>query len=314
MPAMSESAAAHRAGLPAILAAVLIWGTMPFVIQVAARSMPAGELVALRLTAVGVLLALALGPRRLARAIRRKLGLFLVLAVVGFTLPHLCYVYALQLRVPIPTLTFITNSYPAMCIPLAVVFLRERPSRLHIVGACSALAGLYLLAGAELQVGGAWLGIACALVAALGWALAGVAGKRVTASLAPLEIVAGRHLLAGLFAAPLMLAEGATLQGIDAAAWLAVVALVVMSLLSFYCYYRGLARTSLSTTALLESFTPVVTLGFSVVLTGQGLTGISLLGAGLALVGAALASLAPAPSPLPLADSRERPPAVPGSP
>ncbi len=276
-------------GLVSIMAAVLIWGTIPFVLDAALTSLNPAAVVSVRMLVAGAIMTAIVGPRRLGQAIRQNLRFFLVLSLFGFALPSLMYTTALQ-TVPIPVLTFIANSYPALAIGLAVVFLHERPTRLQWLGLGSALVGLYLMAG--IGSGQAIsLGILLVLLTSVGWASAGVVSKKLTARLDATTIVAGRHLLSGMFILPLMLFQGPQLRLAGPATWLIMAALVAMSLLSFQFYVLGLASTTVTNASLLEAFTPVVTLLISALVLGEGLNQEQTVAAGLVLLGTVLASL-----------------------
>jgi drug/metabolite transporter (DMT)-like permease len=237
----------------------------------------------------GAVMSVIAGPRRLGWAIRQNLRFFLALSLFGFALPSLMYATALQ-TVPIPVLTFVANSYPALAIGLAALFLHERPTRLQLLGMGSALVGLFLMSG--IGPGQSLTpGIVLVLLTSLGWASAGVVSKKLTARLDATTIVAGRHLLSGLFILPLLLVQGPLLRTAGPATWLILAVLVAMSLLSFEFYVLGLAHTSVAAASLLEALTPVITLLISVVFLGEGLSGVQLLAAGLVLVGTVLASL-----------------------
>lgn len=277
-----------RAGLVNIWGAVLIWGVMPFVVRFAAQGMPPAQVVACRLLLASLLLTGLVGPRQLYTAVKQNLKLFVLLATVGFSLPLLLDVYALK-SVPVSVFTFISNSYPAFSILLAGIFLGERPTRRHLLGMTSSLIGLYLLAGISDFQGALSAGILLAFLSSLCWATAPILGKKIAARLSPMSIVAGRHVLGGMFAVPLMLVG--EIRPAGAMAWLAIGVLALMSVLSFYLYYRGLAKTSVSTAALIEACIPVLSLGIGVALFREGLSGIQSLGAGLILLGTILVSV-----------------------
>lgn len=279
----------HHAGLTAIFAAVLLWGAMPFLIDVALQGLPPAELTAIRLLIAGLIMALLAGPRRLIAAIRANLAKFLVLALLGFTLPNLFFAAAMQ-TVPIPVVSFIANSYPALAMALAVIFLGERPTRLHVAGIACALVGLYLMAG--VQPGQAIApGIVLVFLASLGWAVSSIASKKLTVTVASSVIVAGRHLLAGLLTVPMMLAGGVQVSQATPITWAALLAMVTLSLISMQLYYVGLRRTTVSTASLLEALTPAVTLTISALFFGESLSGVQLLAAGLVLLGSVLVTV-----------------------
>lgn len=276
-------------GLLSILVAVLIWATIPYVIDAALASLSPSAVVSARMLLAGAVMTVVAGPRRLGRTIRHNLRFFLILSLFGFALPSLMYATALQ-TVPIPVLTFVANSYPALAIGLAAIFLHERPTRQQLLGMCSALVGLFLMSG--IGPGQSLTpGIVLVLLTSVGWASAGVVSKKLTAQVDATTIVAGRHLLSGLFILPLLLVQGLPVGAAGPTTWLILAVLVAMSLLSFEFYVLGLARTSVTTASLLEALTPVITLLISVVFFGQGLTGVQTAAAGLVLVGTVLASL-----------------------
>lgn len=291
LPSDARTDRASQAGLLFVMGSVLLWGAMPFVIALIVASMPPAELTTVRMLAAGLLLVAPIGFRAFGRSLRQHLRLFLLLGFLGSAVPQVLYAYALQ-WVPIPTLTFITNSYPAFSILLAILILGERPQPRHIIGMVSALVGLYLLTGPTIATGGGLtLGIAMAFVIALAWGSSSIVSKKLITDLPSNHVAAGRQLLAGVLAAPLMLAGGVQLTGVPAVAWLALGLLVVMTVFSFLLYYRGLARTTVTNASLVEAFTPVVTLVLSALFFGESLASVQLLGAGLILVGTILVSV-----------------------
>ncbi len=282
---------ASQAGLLFVMGSVLLWGAMPFVLQLIVASMPPAELTTIRMVAAGLLLVVPIGMRAFGRSLRQHLRLFLLLGFLGSAVPQVLYAYALQ-WVPIPTLTFITNSYPAFSILLAVLILGERPQPRHIVGMVSALVGLYLLTGPTITAGGGLsLGIAMAFVIALAWGSSSIVSKKLITDLPSNHVAAGRQLVAGVLAAPLMLVGGVQVVGIPAVAWVALAVLVVMTVFSFVFYYRGLAQTTVTNASLVEAFTPVVTLILSALFFGESLAPVQLLGASLVLVGTILVTV-----------------------
>ena len=291
LPSGARTDRASQTGLLLIMGSVLLWGAMPFAIEFVVASMPPAELTTVRMVAAGLLLVVPIGFRAFGRSLRQHLRLFVLLGLLGSAVPQLLYAHALQ-WIPVPTLTFITNSYPAFSILLAILILGERPQPQHIIGMISALAGLYLLTGPMMVAeGGPTLGIVIALVIALAWGSSSIASKKLITDLPANHVAAGRQLVAGLLAAPLMLPGGVQLRGVPVAAWLVLALLIVLTVFSFSLYYRGLAQTTVTNASLLEAFMPVVTLVLSVSFFGESLAPVQLLGAGLILVGTILVSV-----------------------
>jgi drug/metabolite transporter (DMT)-like permease len=103
-----------------------------------------------------------------------------------------------------------------------------------------------------------------------------------------------------------MLIEGGPVRSVSLGAWLGTVLLAAMSLASFFSYYKGLAKVSVSTASVIESFTPVITLVISAIFLGEALSGGRLVGAAFVLLGTVLVSFTegfePGPAPVPVGD------------
>jgi drug/metabolite transporter (DMT)-like permease len=274
-----------------IFAATCLWGAYPFVIAIAGREIMPGEMVAVRMLAAGLLLGVVLKPAHLFQAVRNHWLAFLTLSLLGVAVPNLLFVHAVRITTNIPVLTFVSSSYPVWAIVLAVVFLRERPSVIQLAGVVCTLMGLFLMAG--LAEGGAHLApdAVLALLASLGWASASVISKHMTMALDTTTIVAGRHLLSGLLLCPVVLAEGIRLPQAGALTWLAMAIMVILSILSYQLYYRGLVQTSVASASLIEGFNPVVTWVLGAAFFEQGLTPMQWISAGLLLAGTLSVSL-----------------------
>ena len=194
--------------------------------------------------------------------------------------------------VPIPAITFVTSSYPVTAILLAVLFLHERPTVCHLAGMVVAAIGILLMAGltgAEARHIPSGMGLA--LLVSIGWASATVFSKPLTARVDVNTIVAGRHLLAGFLLSPLLLIQGMRLPAASLPAWLVMAATAILSVASYWLYYRGLAVTSVASASVIETFGPVITLVIGAVFFGQMLRPAQLAAAGLILAGVALISV-----------------------
>jgi probable blue pigment (indigoidine) exporter len=278
-------------GLAPILAAVCLWGVIPFVTSSLARLVLPGELVVLRMLLAGAILVALSGPRRFWAALRARPVAFLALAALGFALPNLLYVYALRTSTSIALLSFVANSYPVWAIAMAVIFLRERLSGYMVIAVGSTLAGIALMSGlAPGSVGGIPPGVLLVLLASLGWASATVVSKTLTVTAGGSVIAAGRHVLSGLLLWPLILVEGSHFARAGMGAWLLMALLVAISVASYWLYYRGLVHTSVAQASLVEAFSPVISWAIAGLVFGQGLTASQAAGAGLILAGLLLAA------------------------
>ncbi len=282
-----------------IVAAVFLWGVIPFAVAAAAQQLLPGELVTLRMLLAGAILTALAGPRRFWAALRGQPVGFLALALLGFALPNLLFVYALRSAVSIAVLNFVGNVYPVWAIALASLFLHERPTGYHVAGLACAVAGLYMMAGVTPGNGSLVpAGILLMLVASVGWGTASVISKSLMDHEAPAGpvvdgrlVAAGRHLLSGFLLCPLVLFEGSHLRQASAATLGALLVLVALSVASYQLYYRGLAHTSVANASLVETFAPVVSWGVGAAIYGQGLSPAQAAAACLILAGTVLVTL-----------------------
>lgn len=247
--------------------------------------MSAAQIIALRFTFAGIMLASMCDWRYLPGIAKRNRKHFLVVSLFGITVSGIAYVQSLQ-YLPIAVATFIADAYPALAIVLATIFLGEKPGPRHVIGMASALLGLYLLTnpGAALS-GAAMQGILLALVACLCWAFSGVSSKILCKSVSPRELSSARYLLGGLFALPAVFLSPEGFSLATPEAWALIIVLSAVSAVAISLYYYALSRINLSTSSIIESSTPVITLVLGVLLFGQALTKTQLVGAGLVAFG-----------------------------
>jgi len=275
----------QRTGTVIVLASATCFGTLSILAKYAyAAGLGAEQALAFRfgLAAVGMLaVAFLLGhnPLRLGRS--RLLILFLM-GFIGYCAQSFTYFLALR-TLPASLVVLIAYIYPSLVVAAGWLFLRRRVSAWHVLALVASFVGLLLLVG-----GGARFELSWALVLAVaspviytGYILV---GERVMDSVPALPasavIITGAGLAFALLAAfTNQLALPPTAAGWAVAAGLAV----VPTMLAISLFLAGLPRVGAARAALLSTWEPVVTVGLAVVLLGDRMSPIQVLGAILVL-------------------------------
>jgi drug/metabolite transporter (DMT)-like permease len=164
------------------------------------------------------------------------------------------------------------------------------------------LAGVALLIGPELLVGGAsvWGELAC-LGAAVSYAFAGVYGRRFkTMKIAPIEAAAGQVTASTVLILPIMLAveQPWTLPALPSpTVWVALGGLALLSTaLAYVLYFRILAAAGATNLLLVTFLIPVTAILLGAAVLGERLAprhfaGMALIGIGLAVIDGRIARL-----------------------
>lgn len=266
----------------ALLFVAAIWGLTFPLIRTALEDVDPARFLAVRFgVAVAAFAPLALARGSVRRALRRAAVPGLLLGLLAF-LPYAAQTVALE-TAPAARVAFITGTHVVL-VPLLSPLLRAgRPGPVDLVGAATALVGLWLLtdpAAGQLTGGDLW-----ALVCAVGYAFyihalhkALARGLDLTA-LAFLQ-VAGLALAAVFF---LPLAPGRPVAW-TGDVWIAVAFTALMATVgAFWLQTRYQGRTTPERTALIFVMEPVFALVFSFLLLGETFDLREGLGAGLIL-------------------------------
>ncbi len=242
----------------------------------------------------GVVLATGQGGQTLA-ALRRRPGPFIFLGLTGMTLLYACQNLALRFTTALNTGLLIELS-PVFILLLAVVWLRERPSRTTLLGVTIGVAGALLLALAGTggkQGGGssgaiAMLGNLLALAAAFSAAVYTVYGKHLLDDASPEVILTLAATLGVLFSLPLALAEGRFWPGAPAT-WVYLLALGLgAGAFGNLWWFQMLNETQASRSGIYLLATALLAAALAVLVLGEPLTIWLILGAVLILYGVRL--------------------------
>lgn len=176
------------------------------------------------------------------------------------------------------------GSGPVLTGLLAVVVLRERPSRAWLVATAVCVAGLALLTGGGDRPDA--IGVLLALLAGAAYAAYTVLAKQqLDAGHAPATVMAAAFGLGGLLSAPLLLTQPvswlATGEGVALAAYLGLVTVT----LAYLLFVRGLAVLLAGPVTTLVLAEPVVATALGLVVLHERLDALGVLGVVLVLAG-----------------------------
>jgi drug/metabolite transporter (DMT)-like permease len=272
-------------GTAMVLASATGFGSLAILAKLGyAEGLGAEQTLAFRflLAAVGmVALAFLVGQNPL-RLERTRLLILLAMGVVGYSAQSLTYFLALR-TLPASLVVLIAYIYPSLVVAAGWLFLHRTVSAKHLVALAASFVGLVML------VGGAHLELAWALVLAVASPVIYTAyilvGERVMGSVPALAasavIITGAAIsFCFLAAITNQLALPPTLGG-----WAVAVGLAVFpTMFAISLFLAGLPRVGAARAALLSTWEPVVTVGLAVVLLGDRLSIVQVLGGVLVLL------------------------------
>lgn len=269
--------------LLALLALAATWGASYLLIAVALETTTPAFVTLARFVPSAVLLLVV--ARRHLRVIAPLWKQVLGLALVQQAAPMLLIAFGEQ-RIPSGLAGTLIAATPMWGALLAPVLGGARPSRATWIGLSVGLIGVGLLLGAS---GGALLGCAMVLLAALGYAVgAAWTGRRFT-GVPKLGLLAGVLTASSLLLVPPVLLDPPT-RVPDAQGLLALAALgLVGTGLAFVLFYWLIGEVGPERTTLVTYLAPVFAVLYGAVLLDETLSTASVSGLVLVLVGAYLA-------------------------
>jgi drug/metabolite transporter (DMT)-like permease len=249
-------------GLLFVLLTALVSGVSIFANSYAVKGFDSSVFVFARAVAVSLLLlTVIVGLGNWTRLSRLEGKQWLQLAgigLVGGSIPFLLFFKGLQLTTG-TTASFIHKTLFIWAAVLAVLLLREKPSKLFMAGAALLLAGTWAFVKPDFALSTAHLLV---LGATLLWAAENVWAKHVLRELEGSVVAFGRMFFGSLFVLVFLLFTGKTnlIVAMSAAqyAWIAVSALLLF--LYVFTFYNGLKHVEVSTaTAILVLGSPITT-------------------------------------------------------
>ena len=284
-------------GFLAVGAAASIWGTLGFFAKILyAEGVSFEALVAVRASvgwaAMLLFVLLTWGVR--SRRVTGRDFLFLVpLGLVGIGAFYLLYFFTVR-ESTVGTAAILLYSSPAFVALLAWIFLKETLGPLRLLALALTFGGIFLVVGGyepgALEVSLPVL--ATGLLSGLTYGLYSIFGKPLAGHLEPAIILSYALGIGSVLLVLAALPTFHTLVGLSSSSYALLVMLaVVHTALAFGLYTVGLKRLDAGQAAIVATVEPVVAGAIGVVLLGEELTALKVIGALLVLAGAALAQV-----------------------
>jgi DME family drug/metabolite transporter len=237
-----------------------------------------------------VLLRRGAGSLRVAR---RDLLFLLPLGIVGIGAFYWLYFFTVR-ESTVGTAAILLYSSPAFVALLAWIFLQETLGLLRLLALTLTFGGIFLVVGGHdpgtLEV--SLLVLTAGLLSGLTYGLYSILGKPMAGHLEPAVILSYALGFGSLLLMLAALPTFYTLVGLSSRSYALLFMLaVVHTALAFGLYTAGLKRLDAGQAAIVATVEPVVAGAIGVVLLGEKLTALKVIGALLVLAGAALAQV-----------------------
>ena len=284
-------------GFLAVGAAASIWGTLGFFAKILyAEGVSFEALVAVRASvgwaAMLLFVLLTWGVRSL-RVTGRDFLFLVPLGLVGIGAFYLLYFFTVR-ESTVGTAAILLYSSPAFVALLALIFLKETLGLLRLLALTLTFGGIFLVVGGydpgALEVSIPVL--ATGLLSGLTYGLYSIFGKPLAGHLEPAIILSYALGFGSVLLVLAALPTFHTLVGLSLSSYALLFMLaVVHTALAFGLYTVGLKRLDAGQAAIVATVEPVVAGAIGVVLLGEELTALKVIGALLVLAGAALAQV-----------------------
>lgn len=281
----------HRTGVALCLLSAVGFGCMAIFAKYAYRAgFDVVTLLSLRFLLAAAVFWAVVAVRRPRWPGRRIVLVALALGVIGYAAQAGLFFGAVQ-RIDASLASLLLYLYPALVFVLALALGHERPSRRRLGAlACASGGAVLVLAGAG--GGGApadAVGIAMGLGAAVAYTGYILVADRSVGDADPLAVATLVCTGAAVtFAVAVAATGGPRLDVVAANGWLVLVAVALIStVLPVVAFLAGLRIVGASTSSILSTLEPVVTVALAVALFGEALSPVQGLGA-LAVLGAVI--------------------------
>lgn len=211
---------------------------------------------------------------------------------IGYVGQSYCYFLALQ-HADASLVALLLYLFPAFVAVLAVVFLRER------IGAITAAALVLALAGTALVVGGGSgeiVGYVLAIGAAVIYSVYITVGSVATKGLDAMAVSTIVCTSAAVVCGAIVLARSVTgnqpTLPDSSRGWFSLAAIaVVCTALAIITFFAGLARLGPTSTSVMSTLEPVVTVGLATWLLGETLSGMQAIGGAIVIAAVIILAL-----------------------
>ena len=277
---------------------ILIWGNSFVVVEVAIRDGASPTLIAMARFLVASSIfggyILVKKPKVFEKADTRK---FLFLAFIGIGVYYIFQYYGVKLAGPAISAILVTLLCPIMIFLMSYLRLGETISPGQKAGlAVSVLGAYFVITGGSVAFASNWealLGGLFGVVCAVFWAIYTVEGKRLVKKYDPFISTAYIALIGTVMLTPFAVAEAELTHPVVFPLSFFIAALylgVLCTVIGYVFWFRALTGLTASSTGVTLYFEPVVTVIFSWIILGQGITWFAAMGGVLVLFGVILVS------------------------
>jgi drug/metabolite transporter (DMT)-like permease len=277
---------------------ILIWGNSFVVVEVAIRDGASPALIAMARFLVASSIfggyILVKKPKVFEKADTRK---FLFLAFIGIGVYYIFQYYGVKLAGPAISAILVTLLCPIMIFLMSYLRLGETISPGQKAGlAVSVLGAYFVITGGSVAFASNWealLGGLFGVVCAVFWAIYTVEGKRLVKKYDPFISTAYIALIGTVMLTPFAVAEAELTHPVVFPLSFFIAALylgVLCTVIGYVFWFRALTGLTASSTGVTLYFEPVVTVIFSWIILGQGITWFAAMGGVLVLFGVILVS------------------------
>lgn len=287
------------------LAAVtaLLWGTLPVITKLLVNWVDVYTLAWVRFLVAGVLLMPILVRRNQWRALLvvRKMPGLMAICILGLSGNNLAYISSLKFVSPGAAQVVIQLS-PAFVLFGGLVIFKEHFGRIQWLGFFTLILGMALFFNQRYDIlvnaenAYVW-GMMLVVAAALMWAAYILAQKQLQTALSPEAILFMVYMISAFLLLPL--ARPFTLVELSANRWLLLLAFCIMTVVSYVSFGTALNHLEASRSGVIVAVTPLITVGvsrlamplFPDLMEVEPLNMLSLIGAGLVVIGSSLSTL-----------------------
>jgi drug/metabolite transporter (DMT)-like permease len=293
-----------KLGLGLALTAAAFWGVLPIALKIALEGMDAYTITWYRFVMAGAVLGLILaatGSLPPLRLMTPKAGVLFALALAGLVGNYVLYLLSLLHTTP-AVAQIVIQLGPMFFLLGGVLILKERFSPGQWIGFSALVTGLLLFFNSRLpellEVSkGTGLGVLLLVMAAIIWAVYGVAQKQLTNILRPQQILL--LIYAGAAAVLLPAATPAAIVGMNRIQFWMLIFSSANTLIAYGAFAEALDHWEVSRVGAVLALAPLFTLAgarlmtrfFPALLPPEGLGVLSILGALLVVAGSAVSAL-----------------------
>ena len=230
------------------------------------------------------------------RLTRRDVAELAVLGFVGHFLYQYFFIGGLALTT-VANSSLMLASTPVVIAIIGAVFGIERVGPRHWAGAALSLAGIYIVVGRGVDIGGRGLtGDLMMVAAVVCWAIYTLGSRRLISRHSPVGVTGLSMAIGTVVYVPVMWnhVRGVNWVSLDWRTWTAIVYSSIFALgVAYTIWYAGVRQIGSARTSVYSNLIPIVAMITAVAFLGEPVRLANVIGAAAVLVGVALTRIAP---------------------